>query len=227
MTVTGLPGTLGAGQQTGLTFSYTAPATGPVDVTATIGATGDSNAANNSAVGRTEIVAGAGAPDLISIVAPPAGAAADSIVRVPLTYSNLGPGTAAITGYRLGLSATDAAPTEVEIRYSGTPCTYVSGTVTGCGLPSSLNPGQRLNLELTYRAPASGTVTVTSDISATGELNLANNPSSGSTRITVAPVPPAVSVPTPCRRSGAAAPLCGLAAARAMARALISSIMSG
>ena len=189
VTITGLPESLEPGQIAGLVLSYTAPASGPVAVTATVSATGDSvPTGNNSASGSTAITA-ATAPDLISLVAPPASAAPGSQVTVPVSYRNLGPDAATVTLYDLDL--TGAPVTEVEIRLNGTLCTYDSGTgaLTDCGLPGTLGPGQAVDLILTYTAPASGTVTVSSNVTATGETNTANNASTGVTTVSGASVP--------------------------------------
>lgn len=193
VTITGLPGNLDPGQTVGLTLSYTAPVStsSPVTVTATVNATQDSGVAgNNSASGSTVINATATAPDVISTVAPPATAAAGSTVTVPVTYANLGPDAATVTAYNLTLSGT--APTHVEIRNNGVLCTYASNVLSNCGLPSSLNPGQEVNLTLSYTAPANDgdTVIVTSTITVSeSEANTANNPSTGSTTVSAASVP--------------------------------------
>ena len=194
VTITGLPGSLDPGQTVGLTLSYTAPVStsSPVTVTTTVNATSDSNAGNNSASGSTVINATATAPDVISTVAPPATAVAGSTVTVPVTYANLGPDAATVTLYDLDLSdALTNTDGSIEIRNNGALCVYTAGTgaITGCNLPGSLNPGQAVDLTLTYTAPASGAVTVTSNITATGETNLANNPSTGSTTVSAVSVP--------------------------------------
>jgi len=54
VTVTGLPGTLAAGQTAGFTLSYTAPAGGGVAVTAGVNASNDNNPGNNSASGQRQ-----------------------------------------------------------------------------------------------------------------------------------------------------------------------------
>jgi len=194
VTITGLPVSLDPSQTVGLTLSYTAPASAssPVTVTATVNAASDSNAGNNSADGSTVINATATAPDVISTVAPPATATAGNTVTVPVTYANLGPDAATVTRYELDLSdALTNTDGSIEIRNNGALCVYTAGTgaITGCNLPGSLNPGQAVDLTLTYTAPASGAVTVTSNITATGETNLANNPSTGSTTVSAASVP--------------------------------------
>lgn len=198
VTITGLPDTLAPGQTVGLILSYyTSPAASasPVDVVATVSATDDAAASNNTATGETVINATPIAPDVISLVAPPATAVPGSTVTVPVSYSNLGPDPASVTLYNLSLSDTVS---DIEIRRNGALCTYDLGTgaLNGCGLPATLVPGQIVDLVLTYTAPASGTVTVNSNITATGpapgsaaETNTANNPSSGSTLIAAASVP--------------------------------------
>ncbi|WP_222932384.1 IPTL-CTERM sorting domain-containing protein [Allochromatium humboldtianum] len=188
VTITGLPVTLAPGQAVDLTLTYIAPATGPVAVTATVSATGDPDTAgNNSATDSTAITASA-VPDVLSSVAPPASAPAGATVTVPLVYRNLGPAAAPVTTYNLTFSDAAVAANSIEIRNNGALCTYAGNALTGCGLPATLNPGQAVELVLTYTSPASGTVTVTSTIAATGETHTANNASTGSTDISATAV---------------------------------------
>jgi uncharacterized repeat protein (TIGR01451 family) len=69
VTVTGLPGTLAAGQTVGFTLRYTAPTNGSVMVTSTVTTTAtDNNPNNNSASGRTAI--SGGTPVDIPVLSP-------------------------------------------------------------------------------------------------------------------------------------------------------------
>lgn len=183
VTITGLPTNLAPGQSVDLVLNYIAPSNGYVDITSTANATNDSNPSNNNATERTVITTIVSPPDVLSTLAPPASASGNGTVTVPINYQNLGPGDASIAEYQLTLSGTGVS--NVVISNGGTPCVYNSGTgsITGCGLPSVLNPGQSVDLTLTYTAPDSGTVTVSSDITASGETNASNNASSGSTTI--------------------------------------------
>ncbi|MEI2770081.1 MAG: hypothetical protein V9G98_04870 [Candidatus Competibacter sp.] len=193
VTITGLPSSLDPAQTVGLILSYTAPAAadGPVNVTATVSAAEDPGAAgNNSASGSTAINASATVPDVISTIAPPASAAPGSTVIVPITYANLGPDAATVTAYGLTFSGTGTA-TNIEIRNNGVLCTYAGNVLSGCGLPGTLDPGQSIDLTLTYKLPANNgdTITVTSNIGASGETNTANNVATGTTVVVSASVP--------------------------------------
>lgn len=188
--ISGLPGTLAQGQGVGLTLTYSAPgaASGSVAVSGTVGAGNDANPANNSASAVTIINASATVPDVLSTVASPATAAPGSTVTVPVRYTNLGPDPASVTRYALALDGVPVA--NVEVQNDGFLCTLTGFVLSGCNLPAILSPGQTVDVVLTYGAPSAGTVTVTSDVAAEGETNLANNASTGSTTVdSAAPVP--------------------------------------
>ena len=184
VTLSGVPGTLTAGQNLPFTLTYTAPASGSVQVDAVVStSTPESNPANNSASGTTAIVSGASTADVTTTVAPPASATAGATVTVPVTFGNVGAITAAGVTYNLALTG---SPAGIAVSYNSVACTYNSGTgaVTGCGLPASLTPGQSLSLVLTYTAPASGPVGVTSTVAtSTAESNGTNNTANAQTSI--------------------------------------------
>lgn len=183
VTVSGAPTSLASGSSVAFTLSYTAPGPGTVMVEAGIStSTSESNLANNNDDGSTAIAASTLA-DVTTTVSPPPTAMAGSTVNVPVTFSNVGAVTAAGVTYDLDLSG---GATAISISFNSVACTYDSGSgaVSGCGLPASLTPGQQLNLSLSYTAPGSGTVAVTSTVAtSTGESNSANNSATASTVI--------------------------------------------
>ena len=183
VTVNGGPASLANGGGLPFTLSYTAPGSGTVRVNGeTSTTTPESNTSNNTDTGVTTIAA-ATLADVTTTVAPPATATGGSTVSVPVTYRNAGAITAAGVTYDLDLSA---GATAISVSYNSVACTYNAGTgaVSGCGLPTSLTPGQTLNLTLSYTAPASGTVTTTSTVTTTtGESNVNNNVATAPTGI--------------------------------------------
>ena len=194
VTLSGLPGSLAPSQSIAFSLSFTAP-TGlqQLPISATIGSgTFDPDNGNNTASGTTRIGGNPAAADLATTVTVPASALPGSIVTVPVRSSNDGTVPAAGVTYMIALSG---APAGVSISNGGVACSYDTGTgaVTGCGLPGTLAPGQLVNLVVSFTAPASGAVSVTSRIAtSTGESSTANNSASGSVAITAvaAPVQP-------------------------------------
>jgi hypothetical protein len=89
-------------------------------------------------------------------------------------------------------------PAGAVITYNGATCTWNSGSgaLAGCGLPGAMSVGQTVSLAISYTAPASGTVTVTAQVSAANDPNSANNSASASTSIRPASPPQPVAVPT-------------------------------
>lgn len=176
----GLPSTIPIGQSLSLQASYTAPASGPVTVTSSIAATSDSNAANNTATASTAIAAAPVTPlaDVAASVAAPGTANRGSTVLVPISFSNLGPALANGVAYSVTLGGSS---TNARITYNGVQCSYSGGTITGCGLPGILNPGQTISLVLSFTAPGtSGSVPVVASITTTStETTTANNVASG------------------------------------------------
>ncbi len=188
VTVSGGPATLNSGSGFGFNLSYTAPGSGTVEVQSSISTTTpEANLANNTAQGSTLIVAATTA-DVTTAVSAPATVPPSSLVQVQVSYSNVGASTAAGVGYRIELSAGASA---IEIRFNGALCTYSAGTgaVTGCGLPASLAPGQQLELDVSYTAPATpATITVTSTITtSTAQTNVNNDTASASTTVLGSP----------------------------------------
>jgi uncharacterized repeat protein (TIGR01451 family) len=178
--VTGLAGSPTSGQTQNIFLTYKAPATGPMTVTSSTGATNDSNAANNTASDSTDITTDATA-DVTTTIAAPAVITVGSLVNVPITFSNLGPADASSVTYTLTLP-TGLTPSDVSC--TGANCTYGSGVVSVSGLSTTLTNGQTVGLTLTYKAPVTGPVTVTSTVStATSESNGGNNSASASSNL--------------------------------------------
>jgi len=188
VTVSGGPASLASGAGFGFNLSYTAPGSGTVEVQSSISTTTpEANLSNNTAQGSTLIVAATTA-DVTTSVTAPASVPPSSPVQVQVGYSNVGASSAANVGYNITLSAGASA---VEIRFNGVLCTYNAGTgvVSGCGLPSSLVPGQQLQLDVSYIAPATpATITVTSTISTTTtQTNTGNDTASAATQVLGSP----------------------------------------
>ncbi|MBE5316192.1 MAG: hypothetical protein H4O13_12420, partial [Xanthomonadales bacterium] len=184
VSVSGGPATLASGASFGLTLSYTAPGSGTVEVQSNITTTTpEANLANNVAQGSTLIVA-ASTADVTTAVSAPATVPPSSLVDVQVSYANVGASSAANVAYNIQLSAGASA---IEVRFNGALCTYNAGTgaVTGCSLPSTLAPGQSLNLDVRYTAPATpATITVTSTITTTtAQTNTGNDTASASTTV--------------------------------------------
>ncbi len=188
VTVSGAPSSLASGDGFGFNLSYTAPGSGTVEVQSGISTTTpEANLSNNTAQGSTLIVAATTA-DVTTSVSAPASVPPSSPVQVQVGYANVGASSAANVGYNISLSAGASA---VEIRFNGVLCTYNAGTgvVSGCGLPSSLVPGQQLQLDVSYTAPATpATITVTSTIStSTTQTNTGNDTASAATQVLGSP----------------------------------------
>ncbi|MCB1888778.1 MAG: IPTL-CTERM sorting domain-containing protein [Rhodocyclaceae bacterium] len=193
LTLSGLPTTLSVGQQVAVRVRYTAPASGSVTLSGTTNATGDAVAGNNSDSDTTVIITSASVPDVYSLVAAPATSPAGGQVAVVVRFGNLGPDPAT-PAYTVTLSG--ATVSDVEFRYRGTLCTWNSGSgaLSGCGLPTTVQPGEHFAVDLSYIAPASGSVTVASTVSAAGESHLANNPSAATTTVSAALFPDVIAL---------------------------------
>jgi len=197
VSITGLPATLAAGQSTGITLNYSAPGTpSTVTVTSNISTSTNqgANAAPDSANDSTSVVAGVVNADVTTTVSPPAMAMAGATVQVPVSFSNNGPVDAAGVNYSLTLPAGLSG-----VSCSGATCNYSGTTVSISGLPSTLSNGQSVNMTLSYTAPASGPVDVTSTVAtSTPESNVGNNSASAQTSIENAVAVPGTvhSIPT-------------------------------
>jgi uncharacterized repeat protein (TIGR01451 family) len=176
VTITGLPGSLSPGQFNAITLSYTAPASGSVQVSANVGTSTDQgpNLAPDSASAVT-LVGGSTLADVLTTLDAPTVAVAGGSVAVEVRYSNIGASDATATTYSLSLPSGLS-----NVSCSGGPtCSYNSGTgvVTVSGLPATLGAGSSLPpFFLNFDAPASGAVAISSVIgTASAETTTANN----------------------------------------------------
>jgi uncharacterized repeat protein (TIGR01451 family) len=193
--MTGLPGSLTSGQSAAVTLSYTAPATGSVTASSAIGTTTSEggNALVDSAGGTTVITSIA---DVTTSISAPATGNAAGTVMVPISFTNNGPSTAAGIAYSVTLPA---GLSSVSCSGSGISCSYSGTSVTVTGLPTSLSAAQTASFTLSYTAPASGSVTVTSAIATSTSQgnNAAADSASGTTTVTtIADVTAMVVAPT-------------------------------
>ncbi len=204
VSISGLPVSLTPGQSAAFTLRYTAPAAGTVAVTSHIATTTSqgANIAPDSATASTGIAAGGTTADVTTYVAAPASAVPGGGVSVSISFSNLGPATAAGLTYGLTLPAGLSAVSCV-----GAACGYSGTTVTVSGLPSSLAAGASTGFTLNYTAPGTpSTVTVTSIIATSTNqgANAAPDTANGSTTVVAGAVdadvtttisPPAIAAP--------------------------------
>jgi uncharacterized repeat protein (TIGR01451 family) len=197
VTISGLSGSLSYGQTENITLNYTVPASGSVNVSGTITTTtSDANTGNNTATGSTIITTGNSTADVATTVNAPASANPGGVVSVALGYLNLGPSTSGTVTYT---ATAPGASGTITCTAAGYTCVYNSGTGALTGLPTTLNSAQKIDVTLTYTAPASGTVTVTSTIATLPvDSNSGNNTASAGTVIsgvTTADVTTTVSAP--------------------------------
>lgn len=131
--------------------------------------------------------------DVAASVSAPASATPSGPVTATASFTNGGPASATAVVYSL-----TGPPAGAVITYNGATCTWNSGSgaLAGCGLPGAMSVGQTVSLAISYTAPASGTVTVTAQVSAANDPNSANNSASASTSIRPASPPQPVAVPT-------------------------------
>lgn len=214
VTITGLPTTLSPSQfLPTVSLSYTAPASGSPRIDVFIASPSEvppPGIAPNTGFAVTVIDADAQVVDVLAQINPPAFAAPNSIVDVPVTFRNLGPDSAADVTYALELpQGLDPADVSCEPNPPVT-CSYNAGTgaITVSGLPTSLASGAQTALVLSYRAPnAPGAVQVSALIGTSSDEAgaTANNVASGQTIVTaadVADVTVSVSVPANAAEGG-------------------------
>ncbi|NVN97957.1 MAG: DUF11 domain-containing protein, partial [Geobacteraceae bacterium] len=188
VSISGLPASLSSGQSENLIFSYTAPASGSVSMTAAIATTtGEgSNSAPDSASGSTTVTTGSTVADVTTTVTAPATANSGGTVTSDVTFINLGPSSASSVTYAASLNA---GLTGVSCSGAAT-CSYTSGTgaVSFSGLPSSLTAGQSAVVYITWTAPSSGSVATSTTIGTSSSQgdNAAADIASGNTLISAA-----------------------------------------
>lgn len=187
VTFTGLPATLSPGDNLSFNFEYTAPATGPVPVAATIDSVEDPLASSpnppdqpvpNRAEASTDVIVA----DVATTITVPASAAPGTTVAGSVTFGNLGSATATAEGvtYELVIGTPGSCPADVAFPTlpPGVSASYNPETcaVSFTGMPATLNPGDEMTIDFTYTASPSGSVPVHSGISTgTPETDAANN----------------------------------------------------
>ncbi|QFU74164.1 hypothetical protein EY643_00035 [Halioglobus maricola] len=170
VTLTGFPPTLDPGENfTGMTASYTAPASGPVDIDTGITTSDpDDVPENNAAMASTAIGEVDVATDITGVAAE---VAPGDTVTGSVAFSNNGTQDAHDVVYELtvggpGNTVTDLVFTSLP---AGVTADYDTdtGIVTLTGLPSTLPVGVVQSLSFSYTAPAEedGAIEVTSTIS--------------------------------------------------------------
>ncbi len=183
VTLTGFSGPLAVGQSySGMIFSYTAPASGPVTVStaiATAGATADSVLENDNAVASTAI------GDVVVatvITGVPATADPGSTVSGSVVFSNAGPEDAQGVTYTFNIGAAGNTPTDVQFTSlpPGVGATYdaATGVVTLTGMPGTLVVGDSVSVDFSYTAPATdgARIEVSSTVATTSnDVRPANN----------------------------------------------------
>ncbi len=164
VTLTNMPSSLGSGSSITIGVGFTAPASGSVTVSSSIGTSTSqgANAQPDSANGTTAISPLA---DVTTTITTPGAAVAGSTVNATVTYSNTGPSTAAGVTYILGLP-----PGLSGVTFNGVPAgataayDIASGSVAFTGMPASLGAGSSVTVGIAYTAPASGSVVIASEI---------------------------------------------------------------
>jgi uncharacterized repeat protein (TIGR01451 family) len=186
-------GPLAAGANATLALQGTVNATGPYANTAQVTASDQldpDSTPNNSNPAEDDQATATPVPvpvaDVTTTVTMPVNADAGSTVTGAVTYSNNGPSTAAGVGYTLQLT-----PGTAGVAITGLPggasfsYDQPSGVVTLTGMPATLASGESLSVTVSYTAPPTGTVTVTSGISTTTDqgANLAPDTAADDTTV--------------------------------------------
>lgn len=185
LTFSGLPTSLIPGQNLLLKVTYTAPDTEPpttsLSADATISTTTPGDPPGNNSDSGTTLVS-VSVVDVAAYLSVPPGALAASTVDVNVTYTNIGGTQANGVSYSLTLSP---GLSDVTCSGSGVSCSYDNGTgmVTVSGLPTALAPSQSTGFILSYTAPGSDPVDVSTTIVASDDSYAPNNSAGGSTEI--------------------------------------------
>ena len=185
----GLPSTLPMGQSLSLQVTYTNPSAGcvgAVNIASSISLDSDGNPGNNQATSSTTFSAPPATPlaDLAATAQIPSKATMGKTLLVPVSFSNVGPASAAGVVYTINLNpGSGPTPGSVQVTYNGVLCAYNGGVVSGCGLPATLQPGQTVPLVLSFVPATSAnpqSLTVQASVSTTTpEITLSNNSVSG------------------------------------------------
>ena len=193
VTLTGLPDVLAGGAGTGdMTFSYTAPVSGPVVVNTAVSTSDDDEVPQNNTASAST---GIGAVDAATqITGVPASATTGSEVTGSVLYSNVGTDDALDVTYDLRIGQPGSAPTAVSFTAlpPGVGAGYDPGTgiVTLSGMPTVLVVGQVLSISFSYQAPAvaGGMIDIASSVATVSQdANPANDSDSASTSFSQSP----------------------------------------
>jgi hypothetical protein len=195
VTLTGFPGALAAGESySGMLFSYTAPASGPITANTAIvtaGATADSVPQNNNAIASTAI----GDVDVATAInGVAASGLTGSTVTGSVLFSNSGPQDAQGVSYLFSIGAPGNTPTNVQFSSlpSGVSATFdaATGVVSLTGMPTTLVVGDLLSISFSYTAPAidGARIEVNSAVATTSDDAVAANNSASAATDFVLPV---------------------------------------
>jgi uncharacterized repeat protein (TIGR01451 family) len=178
VTLAGMPATLAAGSTVGpIAVNYTQPPAGTSTVTAAVSTTTtDPNLANNSV---TVTITGNPIADVAAAAAFPASVNAGQPVAGTVTFTNLGPSTAAGTAFTMTLTANLATAPTLSGLPLGATYSYAAGTgvITLNAMPTTLAAGASVGpITVRYTQPPSGASALTAAVSTTtSDPNLANN----------------------------------------------------
>ncbi|MEM1111829.1 MAG: hypothetical protein AAGI11_07970 [Pseudomonadota bacterium] len=176
VTLTGLPDTLAPGQFfNGLTFSYTAPVSGPVEVSTAISTTDIDDVPQNNTADAITII---GSIDLATeINGVREQGKGGSTVTGSVVYSHLGIDNADGVTYELSIGEPDNTVTDVMFINLpvGVSAVYnADGTVTFTGMPTTLTPGAVLSVSFSYTGPPEHNSSIPIEASITTTSNDAN-----------------------------------------------------
>lgn len=194
-TFANMPSTLAAGQflvggssaTAPMTYSFTAPAGGPVVVNTSISNTTqspDDFPSNDTA----SLSIGVGTNDVQTTIGAPGSAVAGSTVSGTFQFANFGASAAGAWSYTVKVGSPGSCPGNVAFPTLPAGVTLNAYSTSTClatfnGLPASLAAGQSFNFGYSYTAPSSGPVPVSTTVNASGDANAANNAASASTAI--------------------------------------------
>lgn len=194
VTVTGLPVALAGGQQHQVELSWTVPSTPEsqtLTLVSTITTTTQGNPEENDTAEATISVPAAPGQqgEVASTVWLPPSAGPGETVTGTVSYVNIGSVPSDGTSYKIEVSGAVGIPV---VSYQGVVCAVAGdGSLSGCGLPATLQPGESLELSVSYEVPATpgSAVTVTTTIGASNDTDPTNNTATAATAVVTPPVP--------------------------------------
>ncbi len=188
VTISGLPTVLAAGQEHALMLKWTPPAE-PENARYTLRSEVRTTSAgdpqpNNIAEASVQLAVDGEQAEVTTTVSAPASVAEGKEISAKVSYVNIGSESATDMEYRVEVDN----GSDVLVRYQGQECVRdQDGLLSGCGLPASLEPGERIELEVSYIAPAAGeTVSITTRVDAVNDGEEDNNVDQASTLVKAA-----------------------------------------